>query len=101
MTEEEEGGEEEHISEDNHQHDFEDNFEGSFGESDAPASPSSRADSTPNEVDQSEEGASNDNHDKNLVYNFALEHSTHSDDEGEAGEISAQDHTLQKLYEQL
>lgn len=51
-------------------------------------------------VDRSQ-GGDPDNHDEDSTYHFASEHSGDGDHEDDSGEISAQEHTLQKLYDQL
>ena len=101
MTEDEEGEEEKGAYEDEQFNGFDDSFESDSGQENRPGSSSNRTDDTREEEDHDQDGGSDDNHEEDSVHNFASEHSAHSDDESESGEISAQDHTLQKLYEQL
>ena len=101
MTEDEEVEEEEGAYEDEQFNGFDARFESDVGQENGPGSSSNRTDNTHEEQDYDQHGGSDDNHEEDSVYNFASEHSAHSDDESEGGETSAQDHTLQKLYEQL
>ena len=101
ITEDEEVKEEEYVHKDEQFNSFDDSTESNYRQENGHGSSSSRTDDVHEEEDQDQHGGSDDNHEEDSLYSFASEHSAHSDDEIEGGESSAQDHTLQKLYEQL